>query len=80
MTFEDDLSDAIENFNNCEKTFDKILGMKLFFDSPDIRPILMDVMTEIKACKISTFEIVQKFTQRSKQKYIRVEQEEEDEG
>lgn len=76
---EDDMSEAIETFANCVKTFEKILGMQLFFDSPDVRPILTEALAEIKASKLAVQAVVQRFVERSKQKYVRVEENEEDE-
>jgi hypothetical protein len=76
---EDDLSESIESLNQCVKTFEKILGMKLFFDSPEVRPILMEAMAEIKISKLAVQGIIAKFTEKSKQKYVQVEDKDEDE-
>jgi hypothetical protein len=46
--------------------------MRLFFDSPDVKPILVEAMNDIKLCKLATQKLIQKFTQRSRQKYVSV--------
>ena len=70
LVLETDLSEAIEVHERSVETFDKILGMQLFFDSPDVRPILIEAQNDIKMCKFVTQKIIQKFIQRSKQKYV----------
>jgi hypothetical protein len=77
---EDDLSESIESLESSLKVFEKILGMRLFFDSPEVRPILMDAIAEIKTSKLAVQGIVSKFTERSKQKYVRLEEPDEDEN
>lgn len=73
--FENSLEDAIETFNNSAKTLDEISKINLFFESPELRPILEKVKGDIAMCKISTQKIVQKFTALSKQKYVIIEEE-----
>lgn len=75
---EDDLSDSRETFEHCLKTFEKILGMQLFFDSPEVKHAVMDVMMEIKTSKLAVEGIVKRFTERSKQKYVRIEEDEDE--
>lgn len=72
---EDDLSDAIESLEDCSKTFEEILNIKMFSDSPDpkIRSVLAKAMADIKTGKINIMRVVKNFTARSKQSYIRTE-------
>lgn len=72
---EDNLSDSVESLERCLKTFEKILNMKLFFDSAEVRPILEEAINDIKTSKLIVAGIVKKFTAQSKQKYVRVEEE-----
>jgi hypothetical protein len=76
---EDDLSVSLETLDQCVESFDKILSMKLFFDSPDVRPVLTEAMYEIKTSKLAVQNIIAKFTEKSKQKYVRLELDESDE-
>lgn len=80
FVFEDDLSEAIQAFNSCEESFEKIINKKFLFDSPELKPVIMDAMMDIKACKFVVNNLTKKFTQRSKSKYVeQVIQEEEEE-
>ncbi len=76
---EDDLSDSMETFDRCQKILEKILGTKLFFDSPDIRPVIMEAMAEIKTGRMAITKVIYRFTKRSKQNYVRVEDVDENE-
>jgi hypothetical protein len=78
MILEDDFSDAIEAFEETEKSFEKILGMRLFFDSREVQMVVQEVMSEIKANKTTISRIALRFVERSKQKYTVVVEEEPD--
>ncbi len=71
--FEDDLAETIQVHERSMTTFDKILKMPLFFDSPEVRSVLTEALEDIKMCKLATQKVITNFTRRSKQKYIRVE-------
>lgn len=78
MIIEDDFSDAIEALEDTEKTLDKILGMRLFFDSKEVQIVVQEAMSEVKKSKISVNRVALKFVDRSKQKYTVVVEEEPD--
>lgn len=78
MILEDDFSDALEAFEDTEKTFEKILGMRLFFDSREVQLAVQEAMSEIKANKVAINRVALKFVERSKQKYTVVVEEEPD--
>lgn len=78
MILEDDFSDAIEAFEDTEKTFEKILGMRLFFDSREVQMAVQEAMSEIKANKVAINRVALRFVERSKQKYTVVVEEEPD--
>ena len=78
MIIEDDFSDAIEALEDTEKTLEKILGMRLFFDSKEVQMVVQEAMSEDKNNKIAVTRVALKFVDRSKQKYIVVVEEEPD--
>ena len=78
MIIEDDFSDAIEALEDTEKTLEKILGMRLFFDSKEVQLVVQEAMSEVKNSKMSVNRVALKFVDRSKQKYTVVVEEEPD--
>ena len=51
-------------------TFEKLLSMQMFFDSPGVRQAVQDVMDDVKTCKIATQSITMTLIEHSKRKYI----------
>lgn len=78
MILEDDLSDAIEKLNSAEETMNNLLNMRLFFDSPEVKNAVQACLDEVKLTKFEINKLAQKFVERSKQKYIVEEIEEEE--
>lgn len=78
MIIEDDFSDAIEALEDTEKTLEKILGMRLFFDSKEVQMVVQEAMSEVKNNKMAVNRVALKFVDRSKQKYNVVVEEEPD--
>lgn len=76
MIIEDDFSDAIEALEDTERTLEKILGMRLFFDSKEVQMVVQEAMAEVKNNKIAVNRVALKFVDRSKQKYNMVVEEE----
>lgn len=75
FVLEDDLSEAIEIHDRTIKVLQNILEMPMFFDSPEVKSVVNDSLENVKACQLATYKLVQNFTQRSKQRYIREEEE-----
>lgn len=78
MILEDDLSDAIEKLNSAEETMNNLLNMRLFFDSPEVKNAVQACLDEVKLTKFEINKLAQKFVDRSKQKYVVEEIEEEE--
>jgi|SRR3970282_974648 len=76
MVLEDDFSDAIESLNDVEATLEKILGMRLFFDSKEVQLVVQEALAEVKTSRLSVNRLIQRFLERSKQKYTVVIEEE----
>ena len=78
MIIEDDFSDAIEALEDTEKALEKILGMRLFFDSKEVQMVVQEAMSEVKNNKMSLNRVALRFVERSKQKYTVIVEEEPD--
>jgi len=76
MLLEDDFSDAIEGLSTVEEALEKILKMQLFFDSKEVKLVVQEAMSEVKASRLAVNRLVQKLVERSKQKYTVVMDEE----
>jgi hypothetical protein len=71
---EDDLSEAIEVHERTIKVLEGIITMPMFFDSPEVKAAVGESLESVKMCQLATYKLIQNFTQRSKQKYIREEE------
>jgi hypothetical protein len=76
---EDDLSEAIEVHERTVATLEAILKTPMFFDSPEIKAAVNESLENVKVCQTATQKLIQNFTQRSKQRYIRLIENDEDE-
>jgi len=74
---EDDLADAIEIHERTLKTLEDIVKTPMFFDNPQTKAAVDEAMENVKMCQTATHKLIQNFTQRSKQRYIRLVDEEE---
>ena len=76
IAIENDLSEAIAVHNRTISTFDQLLGMQIFFDSPEIQRKTQDILDDIKLCRGATVQVAHKFVRLSKHKYVNVESDE----
>lgn len=67
---EDDISEAIEVFDNTEKSIQEFLELPMFFESPQVQKTVSNSLDSIRASKLQIGKIIGKFTERSKYKYI----------
>lgn len=72
MILEDDFSESVQDLRDCEATIGNLLSMQMFFDSKEVKLAVMDALEGVKAARMSVMKMVRKFTERSKQKYIKV--------
>lgn len=77
MILEDDFSDAIDSLTEVENTIEKVLGMNMFFESKEVKIAVSEVLAEIKQGKLAVNRLIQKFVNRSKQKYVVVREDED---
>lgn len=76
MILEDDFSDAVDSLGDVETQLEKILGMQMFFDSPEVKVVVQEAMSKVKESRSTVNKLIQKFVQRSKNKYVVVMEEE----
>ena len=72
FVLEDDLAEAIEIHERTVSVLETIIKTPLFFDSPEIKIAVNEAIENVKICQTATQKLVQNFTQRSKQRYIRL--------
>lgn len=74
---EDDLAEAIEIHERTLKTLEAIINTPMFFDNPQTKAAVDEAIENVKMCQTATHKLIQNFTQRSKQRYIRLVDENE---
>lgn len=80
FVLEDDLTEAIDVHERTVVVFENLLKAQVFFDSPEIKAKYDEALQDVRMCQIATQKLIQNFTQRSKQRYVRlVNENEEDE-
>lgn len=79
LAIEDDLSDAIETLLETETSINNLLTLKMFFDSKEIKTSVDRAMENLKISNIALTKVIQGFTRLSKQKYIMVRVNEDEE-
>jgi myosin-crossreactive antigen len=69
---EDDLSEAVDIHERTVAVFEGLLKMEVFFDSPAVKAQFDAALEDVKVCQTATQKLIQSFTQRSKQRYVRL--------
>jgi len=72
FVLEDDLGEAIEVHERTVAVLEGIIKAPMFFDSPEIKAAVGEAIENVKVCQTATHKLIQNFTQRSKQRYIRL--------
>lgn len=76
MILETDFSEVSETLQDAEKTMENCLDLPMFFDSPSVQKATSEALDSIRVAKVAVAGMVRKFTERSKQKYIEVVEDE----
>jgi alpha-L-fucosidase len=76
IILENEYSDALEVHKRTLKTFENLLNMQMFFDSPTVKQTVIEVMEDVKLCQGATARIASVLTSHSKRKYVDEEREE----
>lgn len=67
---EDTLGEALDDLTKVENTLTRYLTMRVFYDSPVLRPILEEAKGDVMLAKASMTKVAERLTRLSKQKYI----------
>lgn len=78
MVIEDDIDNSIEILNRADKSIDGLLDLQMFFDDKELMSKIQNVKTDIKISKMAISKLISTFVQRSKNKYIIEEVEEQE--
>lgn len=70
MLLEDDFATAIDTLENLEQTVENTIKMQLFYDNEEVRKSVTSIMDTLKLARIDVNNIIRKFVDRSKNKYI----------
>jgi hypothetical protein len=76
---EDDLAEAIEVHERTVQTLESLRKTPLFSDSPEAMAAVNEAMENVKVCQTATQKLINNFTQRSKQRYVRLIEDESEE-
>lgn len=75
FVLEDDLEETIRVHERTVTVLENIHKTPMYFDSLEVRNAVAEAMEDVKLCQTATQKLIQNFTQRSKQRYVRLEQE-----
>lgn len=78
MILEDDFSEAIDDLSAVEASIESLLTMQLFFDSKEVKLAVQESLGEVRKAKVSVGGLIQKFVARSKNKYVIVYEDEDE--
>lgn len=67
---EDKYSEALDIHERTLNSFEKLLEMHMFFDSPTVKQTVQEVMEDVKVCKMATQSIVFTLVEHSKRKFF----------
>jgi len=77
FVLEDDLAEAIAIHERTIETLEAIIKTPMFFVNPQVKAAVDEAMENVKMCQAATHKLIQNFTQRSKQRYVRLVDEDE---
>lgn len=76
---ENDLGQATQALEEVNESMQNIIEMKLYFDTPEVQGLVSHVMENVRMAQFSVNKMIGNFTDRSKQKFVMVIEEEPDE-
>lgn len=78
MVVEDELSQAIDAFENVEDSLEGFLQLKLFFDNQELQATVKEAKDDVTAAKVSVSRLISRFVEFSKEKFVLEEADEVD--
>ena len=79
FSIEDHLQDVLKTLSEVDVSLNGLLTMKLFFDSKEVKYAVDEALSSVKLSKIAMVQLINDFTRFSKEKYITVRSNDEDE-
>ena len=80
MVVEDELSQAIDAFENVEDSLEGFLQLKLFFDNQELQGTVKEAKDDVTAAKVSVSRLISRFVEFSKEKFVLEEADEVDQA
>jgi len=79
FSIEDKLENALETLNGIYGALESLLEMKLFFDSKEVKYAVEEALSSVRLSRTALVALINDFTRLSKERYITVRSDEEDE-
>ena len=79
FSIEDRLENALETLSTVSISLEDLLKMKLFFDSKEVKYAVDEALSTVKLSKVAVIQLINDFTRLSKEKYITVRSDEDEE-
>jgi hypothetical protein len=76
LVVERDLSEALELLEKTEGQIKETISLPVFFDSPEVRASYLGIIDHLKLTHAAFSSMVLRFTERSKNKFVTIEQDE----
>lgn len=80
FSIEDQLENTLEALTTVSDSLEDLLKMKLFFDSKEVKYAVEEALSGVKLSKVAVVQLINDFTRLSKEKYITVRSDEEDDS
>lgn len=80
MVVEDELSQAIDAFENVEDSLEGFLQLKLFFDNQELQAAVKEAKDDVTAAKVSVSRLISRFVEFSREKFVVEEVDEVDQA
>lgn len=77
MVFEDDITDVLSSLDEVDSALKGVDQLKMFFDDLELKRVVSNVMESVKMSRYNVNKMSKRFTDRSKRKYILIEDKQE---
>lgn len=80
FSIEDQLENTLETLSTVSTSLEDLLKMKLFFDSKEVKYAVEEALSGVKLSKVAVIQLINDFTRLSKEKYITVRSDDEEDS
>lgn len=70
MVVEDELSQALDAFEDVEDSLEGFLQLKLFFDNQELQAVVKEAKDDVTVAKVSVSRLISRFVEFSKEKFV----------